>query len=878
MIMKRMIFALALSVLALNTQGQNLLRNDFEPDGIGGIVDWNLPRPKTSVERLDETGPAGMPVLRFSKKSGTSCSHVGFSLIEGETYAFSIKVRTCGLSEETKAMIKIGDTRRLKKAVEIAVPLDTEGQWQTIEWEGKCPASLDGLYDICFAFTGHIPADAYWDITEPSFIPISDAAIAAKPRRSENTRYIGRISPVAPELYLMDASDCKVDFYYPEELERMPEEYYLRAYAGQKVAEAQFDSRHRAVVSFGAVPEGIFTLKAELIGKQSGKVLKENEYEAKAVRFPSNPTPGKKLNNFVTELWTKPLVNGDSEFVLSRQEYIYVCTDKQYKGVSICLDGQEIISPDKEGLPEAMRYIPMGKHTITVYGVNGKGGKGKVTLRIVKNIGSVPIGMSIKSSPRFMAYKFGSDFFSRLNLYDGFNQFTIGEKVRENPEMVDLRKSLEARGIRTIYSMGMVTGSNPCRYRLDEYKARAEHNVPFSQNLPCLFQENKIAGDYRMKYNASEVWWGINVGGKQMGVYIEDGNHCEFNRPEIDTPELAGYSNTGVGYNAIVEESYWACYPTEEEIMRKMDFIRKQAVDRKALVPTSMSHTIYLFNGWMRLGSWTRWVYPQADFKPFYAKVLQMMATDPAFSEIGGVSFSTPSCDEDLFRFTYDAFRYYCIEGKTGDFAAQCHMPLINRNVTNGDFEEGLDGWQKNEVTENGVRVKTVKGLGNGPQRRIADRTPGFKSNSAQGDKFVALKAGGNSVSQKVTGLEKGRYYQLQFCSFDYNQLVSKKKIRDPKASGISVDLSGKMEVYPEMEQVYSRTTNKSKLKATVFTHRLVFKAKSDTMDITFTNNGNSKHIWGFNFVGVRPYYVKDKKEFNTLLQLYIESDGGKEK
>lgn len=871
---KKLLFSITLSFLTLGLSGQNLLRDDMLPDGIGGIVDWNLPRAGTKVERLAETGPAGMPVLRFSKNSGTSCSHVGFTLIKDEIYSFSVKVRTCGLTEKTNARILFRDTRRLKKGVEIAVPLDTDGNWQTLTWEGKCPDSLDGLYDICFAYTGHIPEGAYWDITEPVFVPVSEAAVAAKPKRSTSTAYIGRITPVAPELYMMDASDLKVDFYYPEELERMPEAYFLRVYAGDKKAEAEFDQRHRAIVSLGQVPQGFFILRAELVGKESGKVLKTNEYRARAIVFPSNPTEGRRLNNFVTELYSEKLANGAHGFVLARNSYIYLCTDKQYKGVSICLDGKEVLSGSKEGLPETMRYIPMGNHVITVSGVKGASAKGTITLRLVKNIGSAPVGFSVTSSPRFMEYRFGPSFFSRLNMYDGFNQFTLGEKNRENPESVKLQKFLEDRGVRTLYSMGMVTGTNPCRYKLDEYKAKAENNVPFSMNLPCIFQENKIDGDYRTKYNASEVWWGINVGGKKMGVYIEDGNHCRFNRPEIDTPELAGYSNTGVGENAILEEAYYQCYPTEEGISKKLDFIRRQAIDRKAEVPTSMAHTIYVFNGWMRLGSWTRWTYPQTDYKPFYAKILQMMATDPAFSEIGGVTFSTPSCDEDLFRFTYDAFRYYCIEGKTGDFAEICKMPLINRTVVNGDFTEGFDGWTKNVVTEGGVKLKKLEGLGNGPQRRIVDRTPGFAkyNNKNQGDDFALLKDGGNSLSQVVTGLTKGQYYQLVFSSFDYNQLVTKKKKVTPRKSGIKVELSGKVLEYPEMEQVYARTTTKSKLKGTVFTHRIVFLAKSDKVEIKFTNNG-SKHSWGFNYVGVRPYYVKNKAEFNTLLNLYIESD-----
>lgn len=873
--MKKLMICAASLVAAIPMFSQNLLRDDFIPDGRGGIVDWApAVETKYKITRLEESGPEGKPVLRMDRQSGIFVATVGHRLVAGEPYSFSVYVRTKGLTAKTDAKWVFQDIRGLKGKVELALPLDTGGQWQKLEWNGPCTGSLDGLYYWRLSFTGHIVKDAYIDICKPEFLAQSDLARRKSSPASDNGPYVGRVTPVCPELCRINASDAKVELYYPEELDKPQEDYVFRAVIAGKSAQAEPDARHRATLSLGSVPAGDITLVAEIVGKTSGKVLRSNAYQGKAIIIPSNPTQGKKLNNFVTELWTSPLANGSREFIIDKDRQVYVCTDKLYKGVVLKIDGQTILTDKKEGLPEAMCRLSMGTHSLTVEGVSGKAAKGTISLRLIKDIGSESVFYSVERNPRFINYRFGPDFFKRMGYFEGFNQFTFNvTKVKDANKAYDLLHSIEAKGARITMSMGLIMGSDPCRFRIPQYIDTIKAFQPFNENKEVLFHENKIFDDLRKKYNASEVWWKLNVPGKHLGLYVEDGNHCTFNVPEFDTPMLAAWSNSGSGDNLMVEESYYASYPSEEMTRKKLDFIRQQAIDRNALVPTAMSHTMFLFNGWLKIGSWTRWNYPQVDLKAYYARILQMMATDPAFEEIGGVSFSTPSCEEDIFRFVTDAFRYYCIEGKTGNYADQYGLSLINNHIDNGDFDQKGEGWTSHELTENGVRFKTIKGFGTGPQRRCKDRTPIFKPDAAMGDNFVVLAPGGNAISQKIKNLEKGKYYQLVFCSFDYNQFVAKKKIKDPKQSCIDVVLKGKLLEYPEMTQVSGRRTNKSRLQGMVYSHRLVFKATGNEAELEFIHNGGTKHMWGVNYVGVRPYYVKDKAQFNTLLQLYVESE-----
>lgn len=873
----KLITLLLTSALLANTGNgcyENILRNDFIEDGFGKIVDWNLPRPKAKYYVLEEKGPEGMPILRLDSKSGSSVAHIGFTLTPGALYRMSVMVRTKGLTEKTNGLVSLQDLSRRKAGIVIDLPLDTNGEWQTINWEGPCPpVHKHIMYDFRIAYTGGIPKGAYIDICNPILLPCDETAAKGMSKRSTNGKYIERISPVNPEVQKINANDAKVDFYYSNKLEKMPEDYVLRASAYDITVTAEFNGKGRAVAAFGKIPEGNFILKAELVGKTSGKVLKVNEYQAKSIDIPSNPTRGKRLNNFVEELWSRPIENSKTEIILDRNRVLYIGLTSLKKGIEILVDGKVVLDSSKEGLPETMRHLEMGSHTIEVKGVKGSSSKGTITVRLVKLIGSVPVGMTLDKSVHFVDYKFGSDYFKRLNMYDGFNYMSIGEKARAtDPRILELRDRLvEKYGIAVVYGMAMKAGSHPIRYYQDDYANFIKSSVPFQGGYSCTFQENKINGEMRTKYNSAEVWWKVNTPDKTLGVYIEDGGHCQFNRPEVDTPELAAYANSGSGNNVIIEEAYWASYPDENSFEMQLDFFRKQAADREALVPTALAHNVYLLNGWMKIGSWTKWNHPEMDFKPYFAKMLQLMATDSVFANVGGVSFSTPSCDDDLMRFTYDAFRYYCIEGKTGDFGKECGMKLFPGTVENGDFNDGLEGWTAIADEASSVEIRSKKGFGKISQVRNYRGAPTIKIPEDLGDRFAVISAkGDNRIKQTITNLEPGKYYQLLFASFDNSQIVSKKKIKTAKTSGISVILRGVTQ-YPELNQIYSKTKIGSKV--AIFTNRIVFQAKSTTAEMEFINTSENSHSWGMNYVGVRPFYCKDKKEFNILRQLYIDSE-----
>lgn len=138
---------------------------------------------------------------------------------------------------------------------------------------------------------------------------------------------------------------------------------------------------------------------------------------------------------------------------------------------------------------------------------------------------------------------------------------------------------------------------------------------------------------------------------------------------------------------------------------------------------------------------------------------------------------------------------------------------------------------------------------------------------------MAVLSPGPNTLSQTITGLEKGRLYQLEFSSFDYEHLADPRRPKELRESDVEAVVSGKVKLYPEMSQCYSRTSSKSSLKVTAFTHRLVFKATGGDAQVTFVNKAEDGHRWGLNYVGVRPYYVKNKEQFKTLLELYKESE-----
>ena len=137
-------------------------------------------------------------------------------------------------------------------------------------------------------------------------------------------------------------------------------------------------------------------------------------------------------------------------------------------------------------------------------------------------------------------------------------------------------------------------------------------NLKYGHTTAALFLNGNITTNGKLFW-CSNTWWGINNGGKRMGGYIEDASFCGFDRPEINTQELAGYANTGTGDNPIFFQAYYATVLDEVQMQKKLDFIRRQAIDMESLVPTALSHVIYAFNGWLRLGSFARWLTPDVD-------------------------------------------------------------------------------------------------------------------------------------------------------------------------------------------------------------------------------------------------------------------------
>ena len=121
--------------------------------------------------------------------------------------------------------------------------------------------------------------------------------------------------------------------------------------------------------------------------------------------------------------------------------------------------------------------------------------------------------------------------------------------------------------------------------------------------------------------------------------------------------------------------------------------------------------------------------------------------------------------------------KHYAIEGNTDSLAGKYGFVYAPGHVTNPDFEQGLSGWQANEL----VSAGSFPGFGKNSQKR-------YGSIYSPGDKFAILKRTQDQyaeLKQTISKLIPGKIYSLTFFCADYKDLQSRIVAPAPSSSGI---------------------------------------------------------------------------------------------
>ena len=855
-------------ILGAATVGENLVRDDFAGDGVGGVLDWSVCRSLGGVRttRLKEKGPDGKPVLRFEGGiGGFTFDHTASALVSGEPYRLGVKVRTHGLGRRRNACLVY--TSGWRSDISLDLPKETDGKWVELKWEGRMIESAKNVYTCSFYFSEGLGEGCFCDVSSPCLIPLSEKAAAGSGAKPDAKPFVPRITPVEPLLSEIDSDHAWLDFFYPGDIDGAADGYEVVAETCGRTVAAMLGEDAHAKVVWGGIPEGEHALSVRLREKASGRVLAQNGYEIVA-RRPFAATRGRKLNNFVTELRREPLRDGTIPFTLGRDGWVFVSFDAPYAGVTADVDGVADAVRPRPGEPsQTMRWLKAGPHTVTVKGAADVK-DGWVSVRSVKVL-MLGFGRVSPTTDIGRYGVYGLDFFKAFGAYGWVNTPSLPERF------VTTRRAdyddLLGRGCQVLGSLSLGSRS-PIRNDLDGFRGKFLNHPAWKRGEAIIVDENAVGAPSLMKYNSAEVLWEMGRGGHRIDTCLEDMVRCTFSTPAREIPELSALVNAGYGTSHLVPETYVPTMDEEADVRVVKDYWKDVVRRARALVPAAPGRIVYLIGGWVWQGVFNPWYAPDVDIREYYDDFVHMLATDPAFAEIGGIGFSTPACDEGVFRFMMHAIRHYCVDGSTERLAKRYGWAYKPGILANGDFTEGFEGWKVGPAEEGALSLGHSKGFGKSTNGQLRQYNAYRLPKKPFGDDFAVFTRSGkgaNRLGRVLVNLTPGRLYEVTFCTYDVNEIERKgPAVTDAKALFAVIDGA---DVIPELGYACASEVAKGiKERPCSVTHRVVFRAKAETARLVFTDADSSAAVGSrraLNYIGARPYFVRDDRDLETLIR-----------
>ena len=861
-------------LLPLTGAADGLLQDEFAEDGLGSVLGWEFRwgTGATTAERLREAGPAGRPAVRIagSEPKSFAFAHPALTLVGDEPYRLSAWVRTRGLSPTVRSEFLVYNAG-WKSDVGVRLPADTAGEWKRIVWQGKMLGSIRTNDYSCVFYFSSFPEGASVDISEPTLEPQSERArqgSAVQPGPSQ--KYVARIIPIDPLIAKVDARTGRLTFYYPGDLAGDCRDYDLvGSIAGRELARAALGEDRRATLVLGKLAEGRQTLDVRLVERATGTTIACNAYSIRAIVPLAPKTVGRRLNNFVTEIVNVPLADGEVPFENPRTGWVYVGTDRTDASVSV--DGCAAAA-------ETMRRLETGRHVVTVSGA-GRASGGRLFVRLVKPLfhGGTRLTRE-RSDPA--AHGYGWDFCSRFTL-GSFNSLTRRTLWRRDEEGEAISDKLRQRGVALSADVGLMAADKR-RASVDTIVGHITNTPSFKAGFRVLeVDENALGASRLFRHNYAEACWRLFDPDLTMHLFYNDAVNNAFTDPKTHTGELSAVLNGGEGEALILPEVYLRGIENEADALAQEEQFVRLARSARALMPEAPSHIVYYLGGWIAQGGWTPWYCPDADLKPLYDHFLWRLATDPEFADLGGAGFSTPACDENIYRWTARLLRHYCIEGRTDRLSDAQGFAYLPGHLANGDFERGLDGWTVRAAESGGIEHGTIKGFGRKGMNRLY-RADDVSPKHPYGDSFALFTRSGrapNRLSRAVTGLVPGRAYELTFCTVDYRDALAEAEA--PASFAFRSRIVGAEEIREITYEYVSHAPGVRRWDGrrlpVVVTHRRVFRATSDRAEIELSDWRDDRDPGGpvgerrlVNFVGVRPYYEGEKGDMADLKRIFL--------
>jgi hypothetical protein len=179
------------------------------------------------------------------------------------------------------------------------------------------------------------------------------------------------------------------------------------------------------------------------------------------------------------------------------------------------------------------------------------------------------------------------------------------------------------------------------------------------------------------------------------------------------------------------------------------------------------------------IGNWA--AHSRVDFKVFMDMQFKIMATDPVFWELYGVSnYASRKADEEFVRWQGRLFRHYCIEGKTDLLSKEYGYLYELDHIRNVDFADGLEQWSPEPAEPGAIEAPYIDGL-----QVVLGSSAALNADRAL--VMTRSEKGPNTVSQRLHKLSPGKPYVLAVYTGDYEDMITGTSVKKPDAVSITI-------------------------------------------------------------------------------------------
>lgn len=554
-----------------------------------------------------------------------------------------------------------------------------------------------------------------------------------------------------------------------------------------------------------------------------------------------------RLNNFVTE-YANVAAPGPQkcEFEFDRPGWVFVRTMLGERGAYVTLDeSSNRVIEYRAGEPtdqETMRYLPAGRHTVTVQG----GTVARLQVRRVPEI-------------RYCRYQYDPWVFQEGPFDWAFLQRFILPHVNTIVGTRGEDQSERALSWRSNGGRWMIETIVPGLERRDMDAARRA--ITSEEVIGGLTADGELERPWIDGLLVDEYFPSLNYlfaptveavrrihadprfAGKRVDLYVA-GN----------ADQLGEFVNQAVDAGSVIAlEAYHPEQPTEAEAQAYLQRKLAQRMAAYARLRPEAAREMVIALGIFSAPPETLDVHPFVNERVFRDMEFHLLANDPAFDGLAGVmAYTSGYANEQSLRWVGRLYRHYCIEGRTDRLSDE---PYLLNHLLNPDFSDGTTDWKVQPAESGTIDTRKVPHLGEWQGRWDA---PGVGDNCLV---MTRSDAGPNQVQQLIRNLQPGRVYTLVMYSFDLDQgraIYGNPTLDDVTGIGIVID-----NVESTAAGCYDHHFRSIHHKEPMFFNYHVRRFRATAADAMLTisdwadpanRGGNVKRDTAINFIEVRPY------------------------